>query len=150
MNELPHLSSPVLTFSSPIKTLISHFLTSPLYEVRSEVRSEFVAREGELPHSPVPHLEPDMTQTNLKPADELLTIRQRIKALQAREAEIKEAMISGGAELAGDFAIAELKERAASRFDRKAAEAELGDLSRFENKTTQTVLIITELEGVLE
>ncbi|WP_313349808.1 hypothetical protein [Paracoccus sp. (in: a-proteobacteria)] len=92
----------------------------------------------------------NIMNTNLKPADELLSIRQNVKQLQAREAEIKAAMIAGEMELSGDFAIAEIKERATSRFDRKAAEAELGDLSRFEVKSTATVLNVTELEGVLE
>jgi len=87
---------------------------------------------------------------NLKPADELLSIRQRIKELQAREAEIKEGMISGSMELSGDFAIAEIHERSSTRFDRKAAEADLGDLSRFDKKTLQKVLTVTELQEVLE
>lgn len=84
--------------------------------------------------------------TNLKPADELLSIRQQIKMLQAREAEIKEAMIAGDMETSGHFAIAEISERETKRFDRKAAEAELGDLSRFDVKSASTVLKVTELE----
>ena len=91
----------------------------------------------------------DMT-TNLKPADELLTIRQRIKALQAREEEIKAGMKSGEVELAGDFALAHFTKRSSSRFDRKAAEAELGDLSRFEVKSETIALIVSELEHVIE
>ena len=88
--------------------------------------------------------------TNLKPADELLTIRQRIKALQAREEEIKAGMKSGELELAGDFALAHFTKRNSSRFDRKAAEAELGDLSKFEVKSETIALIVSELEHVIE
>lgn len=88
--------------------------------------------------------------TNLKPADELLSIRQRIKALQAREDEIKAGMKSGELEMSGDFALASLSTRNSSRFDRKAAENELGDLSRFEVKTEITVLTVSELEEVIE
>lgn len=87
---------------------------------------------------------------NLKPADELLSLRQRIKELQAREAEIREGMLAGELELHGDFAIVEIKERNTSRFDKKAAEAELGDLSRFEVKGKQFVLNVSELEEVIE
>lgn len=88
--------------------------------------------------------------TNLKPADELLSIRQRIKALQAREDEIKVEMKSGDIAMSGDFALASLSTRISSRFDRKAAEKELGDLSRFDVKTEVTVLTVTELEQVTE
>lgn len=87
---------------------------------------------------------------NLKPADELLSLRQRIKEMQAREAEIREGMLAGELELHGDFAIVEIKERKTSRFDKKAAEAELGDLSRFEVKGKQFVLNVSELEEVIE
>lgn len=87
-----------------------------------------------------------MTVTNLKPADELLSIRQRIKEMQAREKEIKDGMEKGEFEMNGDFAIAVLSKRNQSRFDRKAAEAELGDLSRFEKKIETTVLTVSELE----
>ena len=86
--------------------------------------------------------------TNLKPADELLTLRQRIKALQAREDEIKAGMKSGELEMNGDFALAHFVKRNTSRFDRKAAEAELGDLSRFDVKSETVALIVSELEQV--
>lgn len=88
--------------------------------------------------------------TNLKPADELLTIRQRIKSLQARADEIKTEMEKGELDMSGDFAIAQITRRNSYRFDRKAAEKELGDLSRFEVKTEVTVLNVTELEQVVE
>lgn len=84
--------------------------------------------------------------TNLKPADELLSIRQRIKALQAREDEIKAAMISGEMEMNGDFAVAHFVIRRTSRFDRKAAEAEMGSLARFDVKSETTALMVSELE----
>jgi hypothetical protein len=84
--------------------------------------------------------------TNMKPADELLTIRKRIKELQAREKEISDGIKSGDLDDAGDFAIARLSPRKTTRFDKKAAEEELGDLSRF-NVTGETVtLTLDELE----
>ena len=88
--------------------------------------------------------------TNLKPADELLTIRQRIKALQAREDDIKAGMKSGELEMQGDFTFAHFVKRNASRFDRKAAELELGSLSRFDVKTETAVLMVSELAQVIE
>lgn len=88
--------------------------------------------------------------TNLKPADELLSIRHKIKALQEREAELKDGMKSGALEMNGDFAIAHFVQRNSSRFDRKAAEAELGDLSRFDVKTETAALMVSELEQVIE
>jgi hypothetical protein len=83
--------------------------------------------------------------TNLKLADELLTVRQKIKALQAREAEIKEALQVEGADLSGDFAIAFFVKKNASRFDRKAAEEELGSLARFDVKSETVALMVNEL-----
>lgn len=84
--------------------------------------------------------------TNMKPADELLSIRQKIKALQEREAEIKAAMVAGAADLSGDFAVARLTTRKTTRFDRKAAEAELGPLDRFEVCGEAITLLVEELE----
>lgn len=83
--------------------------------------------------------------TNLKPADELLSVRQRIKELQAREAEIKDGMASGEMTMAGDYAIARFVKRATSRFDRKAAEAKFGSLAEFDVKGETVALIVDEL-----
>jgi hypothetical protein len=85
------------------------------------------------------------TSTNMKPADELLSVRQKIKQLQDREAEIKNGMRAGDMVMDGDFAIARLVKRKSTRFDKKAAEAELGDLSRFNVSSESTVLIVDEL-----
>lgn len=83
--------------------------------------------------------------TNMKPADELLTVRNRIKDLQAREAELKAGMKNGSLSTVGDFAIARFTRRKTSRFDRKAAEAELGDLSRFTVTGETLALQVDEL-----
>lgn len=83
--------------------------------------------------------------TNLKPADELLTVRNRIKELQEREKVLKAGMLSNEFAFEGDFAIARLVKRKTSRFDKKAAEAELGDLSRFNVKSETTALLVEEL-----
>ena len=87
--------------------------------------------------------------TNLKPADELLSVRQKIKALQAREAELKDGMANGELPMDGDFAIATFTTRNSSRFDRKAAESELGDLSRFDVKAETKVLTVSELQEAI-
>ncbi len=88
--------------------------------------------------------------TNMKPADELLSVRSKIKALQEREAELKEGMTSGAMSMAGDFAVASLVKRASSRFDRKAAEAELGSLARFDVKGETVALLVAELVQIVE
>jgi hypothetical protein len=88
--------------------------------------------------------------SNLKLADELLTVRQKIKDLQAREGEIKDALQKDGADLSGNFAVAYFVKRASSRFDRKAAEAELGSLARFDVKGETVALMVNELAQVTE
>lgn len=82
---------------------------------------------------------------NMKPADELLSIRQRIKELQDREAELKDGFRSGEYDCGGDFAVVVVAKRKAKRFDRKAAEAELGSLERFDVVTEQVVIKCEEL-----
>lgn len=84
--------------------------------------------------------------SNMKPADELFTVRQRIKELQARESELKSGFKAGELDTAGDFALVAITKRKAKRFDRKAAEAELGDLSAFDVETESTVIRVEELE----
>ncbi len=88
--------------------------------------------------------------TNLKPADEVLSLRQRIKELQAREAELKEGMANGELPMNGDFAIARFVKRATSRFDRKAAEAKFGSLAAFDIKGETVALMVDELVQVME
>lgn len=83
--------------------------------------------------------------TNMKPADELLSVRQKIKQLQEREAEIKSGMQDGSLSMEGDFAIARMVKRNTNRFDRKAAEAEVGSLARFEVKGETVALVVDEL-----
>ena len=83
--------------------------------------------------------------TNMKPADELLTIRRKIKELQEREKQIADGIKSGDLSPDGDFAIACLSARSTTRFDRKAAEAELGSLERFEVKGETVALLVDEL-----
>lgn len=82
---------------------------------------------------------------NMRPADELFTIRQRIKELQVREDQLSKAIKAGELETHGDFAIAIVSKRKTTRFDKKAAEAELGDLSRFNVEGESIVLRVEEL-----
>lgn len=83
--------------------------------------------------------------TNLKLADELFTVRQEIKRLQAREAEIKDALSAPDADLSGAYTIAHWVKRGSTRFDRKAAEKELGPLDRFDVNGETVALMVSEL-----
>lgn len=83
--------------------------------------------------------------SNMKPADELLFVRQKIKDLQARESELKDGFKAGDLDEAGDFAVVSVSKRATKRFDRKAAEASLGDLSAFDVTGESTVIKVEEL-----
>lgn len=85
--------------------------------------------------------------TNLKPADELLSVRQKIKEFQEREKELRDGIVSGDFDTHGDFAAVLITKRKAKRFDRKAAEKELGSLSRFEVETESTVVRVEELQN---
>lgn len=82
---------------------------------------------------------------NMRPADELLFVRNRIKELQTREGELKDGIRSGELESFGDYAIAAVTKRKTKRFDRKAAERELGDLSRFDVEGEAIVIRVEEL-----
>lgn len=88
--------------------------------------------------------------SNMKPADELLAVRQKIKDLQAREAELKVVLSEDGADLSGDFAVAFFVARKSSRFDRKAAEAELGSLARFDVNGETVALMVNPLVEMVE
>lgn len=83
--------------------------------------------------------------TNMKPADELLVIRQKVKELQVREAQIKDGMTSGDMQMGGDFAVAFFVRKKTRRFDRKAAEAELGSLAKFDVEGETVALMVNEL-----
>jgi len=85
--------------------------------------------------------------TNLKPADELLSVRQKIKELQAREKHLRDSIVAGDLDTHGDFAAVVITKRKAKRFDRKAAEEEIGSLSRFDVETESTVVRVEELEN---
>lgn len=82
---------------------------------------------------------------NMKPADELLSLRQRIKEMQAREKQIADGIKSGELSMNGEFSLVSVTARKTSRFDRKAAEKELGDLSRFDITGETLVLKVEEL-----
>lgn len=84
--------------------------------------------------------------SNLPPADEILQIREQIKALKTREAELKALIVSGEASKEGNFVRARLITRKSKRFDRQAAETELGDLTRFLVETEATILKLETIE----
>jgi len=81
---------------------------------------------------------------NLKPADELKSVRDQIKELQAREAVLRDGIISGEMDSVGAMAVAFVTKQNRKTFDRKAAEAELGDLSRFDRPGEITVVRVQE------
>ncbi|MDD9727207.1 hypothetical protein PVV74_17235 [Roseovarius sp. SK2] len=83
----------------------------------------------------------------MKPADELLFVRQKIKELKAREEELKNGFKAGDLDEAGDFAVVSIGNRATKRFDRKAAEEKHGDLSDFDVAGESTVINVEELEN---
>ena len=85
--------------------------------------------------------------SNMKPADELLFVRERIKELKAREDELKAGFKSHELDASGDFALVVMSQRKSKRFDRKAAEAELGDLSKFDVVSESTVIKVEELSN---
>jgi glycosyltransferase involved in cell wall biosynthesis len=61
-------------------------------------------------------------------------------ARAAREAILREGIIAGELDSVGMMAIAFVTKQARRTFDRKAAEAELGDLSRFD-RPTETIMV---------
>lgn len=60
--------------------------------------------------------------SNLHPVDEIQKIREQVKALKAREAELKAMIVSGEASKEGQFVRAQLITRKSKRFNRQAAE----------------------------
>lgn len=85
--------------------------------------------------------------SNLHPVDELQKIREQVKALKAREAELKAMIVSGEASKEGQFVRAHLITRKSKRFNRQAAEAELGSIDRFLVETEATILKLETIEG---
>ena len=69
--------------------------------------------------------------SNLKPADELASIRQKIKDLKACEKELRAGMLDGSIGLSGEYTNARFVTRTSKRLNRKLLEEELGDISRF-------------------
>lgn len=85
------------------------------------------------------------TSSNMKPADEMLTIRQRIKELKDREDSLREILLENPAARVGDFALVRVSKRATSRLDRKAAEKVVGSLARFDVKGDCDVITVDEI-----
>lgn len=81
-----------------------------------------------------------MNIPNLKPADELFAIRERINELSRREAELRQLLIDDTGARYGDNVIAEVTTSMRRRFDRKAAEKALGPLNAYDTET-ETITI---------
>jgi cob(I)alamin adenosyltransferase len=88
----------------------------------------------------------DTMSSNLHPVDEIQKIREQIKALKAREAELKAMIVSGEAPKEGQFVRARLITRKSKRFNCQAAEAELGSIDRFLVETEATILKLEIIE----
>lgn len=82
--------------------------------------------------------------TNLKPADELKSVRDRIKELEAREKILRDGIASGDLDSVGVMSIAFVTRQARKTFDRKAAEAELGSLARFDRPVEMVVVRVQD------
>ena len=85
--------------------------------------------------------------SNLKPADELLHIREQIKTLQVRESDLKDGFKKGNLDKHGDYAIVLVQKRKSKKFNRKAAEAVVGDLTRFDEVSESIVVRCDALES---
>ncbi len=85
---------------------------------------------------------------NRHPVDELADTRAEIKALQAREAELRTALLEGGVDLSGDQHYARITVAKRETLDSKAAVAALGRdaLARFMREQTTTTIRIIERE----
>lgn len=88
--------------------------------------------------------------TNRKPADELAWLREQIRDLKGREDYIRRMILAGKMDAEGDDFDALPSITVQNRFDRKAAEAELGDLSRFNTKVEVTQLRVKAKASVAE
>ena len=66
------------------------------------------------------------TGTNRKPADELGEIRDRIKALEVREAELRRMMLSGECSLTGDDYKITIKKSKIEKLDMARFKKEIG------------------------
>jgi len=73
-------------------------------------------------------------------------IREQVKALKARKAELKAMIVSGEASKEVQFVRAQHITRKSKRFNRQAAEAELGSLDRFLVETEATILKLEIIE----
>lgn len=60
------------------------------------------------------------TLTNVHPADELAALREEIKQLEARESELRAALMAEGASLRGSQYMAVIKEQSRETVDKNA------------------------------
>lgn len=64
--------------------------------------------------------------TNVHPADELADIRSQIKALQSRESELRERLLSGTVSMRGDHWFATIEQSSRETVDKTALISALG------------------------
>ncbi|MEM6906034.1 MAG: hypothetical protein AAF568_09085 [Pseudomonadota bacterium] len=87
---------------------------------------------------------------NLSPADELGLLRDEIRRLKAREAELREALISEPAARRGaDFRV-EVKEQTRRTFDRTLLPPEITDDPRFWKTSVSQVVKVVSLAEAAE
>lgn len=91
---------------------------------------------------------PGKPGTNRHPVDQLATVRATIKALEARESELKEqisAMMGAADSLGGDEFIARQKlQTRKGALDEKKLEAKLGDLAAYRKKDSTYIVLNVE------
>jgi predicted phage-related endonuclease len=67
-----------------------------------------------------------MSQTNRKPPDELADVREQMKELKVREAELRDMLIDGACDLVGDDYAATVSKVISERVDTVRLRKELG------------------------
>ena len=86
------------------------------------------------------HISRAIEARNVHPADELADIRAEIKALQFREAMLREHLLAHPEDRTGAAYEAVIDEQSTKRLDREKLEAALGNLDEFKSDTTCNVV----------
>ncbi len=74
--------------------------------------------------------------SNVHPADELAEIRAEIKALQVKEARMREKLLADRTDLVGDVYEATIEHQKTMRLDQEKLAKALGDLAPFKSEST--------------
>lgn len=83
----------------------------------------------------------DLDRDNTSPADELLSVRERIKELQVREKDLKATLIADPDARMGRYAVASVVESERVSIDTKRLKEEYPDLADSYSKSTVTTTV---------